>query len=709
MRSVTEPLKRVANRRKSIKSKTGFMLEIHKVIFPSHISIDIESEYSIYFQRGDKIFKTSFRSIINEDGLNVIYFNESISLSTTMFLDISGKYLEKEGKISLQRKKKRIKTESVKQIGCIGLNLAALVSCTTPIDLNLQIEPIPGIQISLIVLPQSCINNLGNIVDSDSQLTTETSDIVSRDFENVPETDSNLSPVSHEEVEDNTLNEELQKKDELISSQKTKIEQLEIELLNLKNEKELVLKAHELLKIEYDNIFQLSIELQQKISTNNQIFQNKTEEYEKILQKNISLQNQIEQINSHLKEYQSNLDLSKENEEKIKLELSNKQQSYEELDQQFSNINGQYQQLQNNYNQQNKTIKNLQETNNNYHNELKTLNDTILQLSKQIPIVKHMKDIDIQVDIEIIDTNNQLNSEDEVIYKENVQKLESELKNKIQIINGLQDNLQLEIQLKNGLSTQNDAYVTEIKKLESQLSTLAASPTRRQSDLTYKIKFQTVEKENITLKKDNIEKDNEINELYKQLTEEMKNSARLQEQNEILEEKIQLLERSTIFISPSRSKRLHNQIISSSYYIYDVVLRDRIFENGIVVYKLIVMALDHVEWEVLRRYSAFSEVADKIKSKSSIKINAPFPEKKRDSWINKGTNDDISTRQMQLKVWLSEVVTISNESYRPPNSTNAEIKCIQDILNEFLEIESHSYLFQTVNNAGSVYTTPRSK
>lgn len=31
MRSVTEPLKRVANRRKSIKSKTGFMLESKQI------------------------------------------------------------------------------------------------------------------------------------------------------------------------------------------------------------------------------------------------------------------------------------------------------------------------------------------------------------------------------------------------------------------------------------------------------------------------------------------------------------------------------------------------------------------------------------------------------------------------------------------------------------------------------------------------------
>lgn len=67
--------------------------KVQKVIIPNHIVVDIDSEYAIYFQRGDKIFKTTFQNIRNEDDINVIHFNESMSLSATMFLDNTGKYL----------------------------------------------------------------------------------------------------------------------------------------------------------------------------------------------------------------------------------------------------------------------------------------------------------------------------------------------------------------------------------------------------------------------------------------------------------------------------------------------------------------------------------------------------------------------------------------------------------------------------------------
>jgi hypothetical protein len=41
----------------------------------------------------------------------------------------------------------------VKTIGSLTLNLAALTTCSSPIELNLQIEPIPGIQINVLVAP----------------------------------------------------------------------------------------------------------------------------------------------------------------------------------------------------------------------------------------------------------------------------------------------------------------------------------------------------------------------------------------------------------------------------------------------------------------------------------------------------------------------------------------------------------------------------
>ena len=152
-------------------------------------------------------------------------------------------------------------------------------------------------------------------------------------------------------------------------------------------------------------------------------------------------------------------------------------------------------------------------------------------------------------------------------------------------------------------------------------TSLVLSPTEGYNNLTFEIKFQAAKKEIKKLKKKGIELENKIHELNEQLNDESCNNKLLQNQKEEMEEKIHLLERSTLYVSPSRSQKLNKHIISSNYYIYDVILRDRIYDDGVIVYQLVVMALDHVEWEVLRRYRAFKEIADKINSKTSIQIS----------------------------------------------------------------------------------------
>ena len=159
-------------------------------------------------------------------------------LSVTSFLNNS----EKEGKISLQRKN----NESIKQIGSIRLNLAALVNCITPINLHLQIEPIPGIQIFIVVLPQSSTSPLSSSscsstffnpsdLENNNQLTIEDSESSPQDCGDIH---NNLSPICQEEEEGEEgveefeenledtrtitiITEELQQHDSLISSQVT--------------------------------------------------------------------------------------------------------------------------------------------------------------------------------------------------------------------------------------------------------------------------------------------------------------------------------------------------------------------------------------------------------------------------------------------------------------------------------------------------------
>jgi hypothetical protein len=118
-----------------------------------------------------------------------------------------------------------------------------------------------------------------------------------------------------------------------------------------------------------------------------------------------------------------------------------------------------------------------------------------------------------------------------------------------------------------------------------------------------------------------------------ELANQLKANEYLREQMTELEEKMSQLERATLCpntpsssssVSPSKLKRLNTKMIAPNYFIYDARLRDRFYDSGVIVYQILVLALDNVEWEVTRRYSAFKEIHDKINSKTSIVIGSPL-------------------------------------------------------------------------------------
>jgi hypothetical protein len=113
-----------------------------------------------------------------------------------------------------------------------------------------------------------------------------------------------------------------------------------------------------------------------------------------------------------------------------------------------------------------------------------------------------------------------------------------------------------------------------------------------------------------------------------ELENQVKVNEQLREHIAELEERILQLERATLgsSVSPSKLKRLNTKMISPNYFIYDAKLRDRFYDKGgVIVYQILVLALDHVEWEVNRRYSAFKEIHDKIAAKTSIVIGRFYP------------------------------------------------------------------------------------
>jgi hypothetical protein len=65
-------------------------------VIPNYIHLDADSEYGVWIERGDKIYKTAYSPLVNNhrggDGL-MINFHEKITLSVTMFQDSAGKYL----------------------------------------------------------------------------------------------------------------------------------------------------------------------------------------------------------------------------------------------------------------------------------------------------------------------------------------------------------------------------------------------------------------------------------------------------------------------------------------------------------------------------------------------------------------------------------------------------------------------------------------
>jgi hypothetical protein len=162
----------------------------------------------------------------------------------------------------------------------------------------------------------------------------------------------------------------------------------------------------------------------------------------------------------------------------------------------------------------------------------------------------------------------------------------------------------------------------------------------------------------------------EVTPSIESLTTELENqlilNQKLLSQIEELEEQVHLFERRSVaMISPSKANRLTQKMISLNCFIYDAKLRDRSYENGVIVYQILVLALDGVEWEVNRRYNSFKEIHEKINQKTAITIGllffthwtlislllgSEFPEKQRNSWISKGKIEEMSSRQMLLKV-----------------------------------------------------------
>jgi hypothetical protein len=102
---------------------------------------------------------------------------------------------DKIGKILLQRKKRT--KDSIKTIGSLTLNFAALASCTSPLELCLQLEPIPGIQINLLVAPQNILGLDSDDLSTDGSLLTETKDPQQDSAGNEPSDEETRTPPQH--------------------------------------------------------------------------------------------------------------------------------------------------------------------------------------------------------------------------------------------------------------------------------------------------------------------------------------------------------------------------------------------------------------------------------------------------------------------------------------------------------------------------------
>lgn len=66
---------------------------VQSVTFPAD-SAHKESEYSVCFERGGKIAKTSDKKCqVHSDGRFIVYFDESITIAATMYKNPQGEFL----------------------------------------------------------------------------------------------------------------------------------------------------------------------------------------------------------------------------------------------------------------------------------------------------------------------------------------------------------------------------------------------------------------------------------------------------------------------------------------------------------------------------------------------------------------------------------------------------------------------------------------
>jgi hypothetical protein len=109
--------------RTSLSEKFYFQIKVLKLTLSNSDSLEKDASFHVFIERGNKTATTIDREIKkNGNGNCTIDFNDDLAIDTGLTLNAENKYLEKNAKISIRRKKKGLLSNS-QVIGTVSLPL----------------------------------------------------------------------------------------------------------------------------------------------------------------------------------------------------------------------------------------------------------------------------------------------------------------------------------------------------------------------------------------------------------------------------------------------------------------------------------------------------------------------------------------------------------------------------------------------------------
>jgi hypothetical protein len=96
-----------------------------------------------------------------------------------------------------------------------------------------------------------------------------------------------------------------------------------------------------------------------------------------------------------------------------------------------------------------------------------------------------------------------------------------------------------------------------------------------------------------------------------------------------------------------------SSLSSSSFHITDISIPCYVDHRGVVCYQIHVFAFGNLEWTISHRYSEFYALYQNVSYWMTFPTTAQFPQKVYSSWMVSMTDEELTTRLVELKAIIS--------------------------------------------------------